>query len=56
MKSKVMASIEEGRQLMGLDLFVRTAAGEVATEKNCSIIELYRKVCVRFSLCCLWKC
>ena len=44
MKAKVMASIEEGRRLMGLDLLVRTNAGEIATERNCSIMELYRMV------------
>ncbi|ELR23221.1 SH3 domain containing protein [Acanthamoeba castellanii str. Neff] len=42
MKAKVMASIEEGRRLMGLDLLVRTNTGEIATERNCSIMELYR--------------
>jgi hypothetical protein len=44
MKAKVMASIEEGRRLMGLDLLVRTNTGEIATERNCSIMELYRMV------------
>ncbi len=44
MKAKVMTSIEEGRRMMGLDLLVRTETGEIATEKNCGVIDLYRTV------------
>lgn len=44
MNAKVLASIEEGRRMMGLDLLVRTSSGNIATEKNCGVIELYRMV------------
>lgn len=44
MKAKVLASIEEGRRMMGLDLLVRTPSGDIATERNCGVIDLYRMV------------
>ena len=44
LKEKVIIKIEEGRRIMGLDMIMRTAAGEPATEKNTGIITLYKMV------------
>jgi dedicator of cytokinesis protein 3 len=40
-KEKAIAKIEEGRRHLGLDMIVRTASGEQATEKNTPLIQLY---------------
>jgi hypothetical protein len=44
LKDRVISNIEEGRRVMGLDLILRTASGEPATEANSGIISLYHKV------------
>lgn len=46
MKKKVIDKIQEGRLLMGLDMVVRTATGEIADETNTGIIPLYRMVII----------
>lgn len=43
-KKKVIDKIQEGRLLMGLDMVVRTATGDVADETNTGVIPLYRMV------------
>ncbi len=44
LKVKVMDNIEEGRRLLGLDMVIKTSSGQPATEKNTTIVTLYRKV------------
>lgn len=46
LKPRVMSNIEEGRRLLGLDLIVKTASGDPATENNMPIMQLYRMVCL----------
>lgn len=42
MKASALSKIEEGRRLLGLDMVVRTASGEAATESNTLLLKLYR--------------
>jgi hypothetical protein len=44
LKPRVMSNIEEGRRLLGLDMIVKTASGEPATENNTPVLKLYRMV------------
>lgn len=41
-RSSAVAKIEEGRRLLGMDMVVRTAAGEPANETNTPLVELYK--------------
>lgn len=49
-KEKIIQKIEEGRRMMGLDMIVRTASGEPATEKNTGIVTLLHMVRLLFTL------
>jgi dedicator of cytokinesis protein 1 len=41
-RTSAVAKIEEGRRLLGMDMVVRTNAGEPANETNTPLVELYK--------------